>query len=266
MAALLEKVRDHQKHPVLTEEERIAQFGIYTPARRRASLPTSQRNAPRPKQVDSRYDNNADIQTNPTRTTDDLELEDEEEGSVTGRQPIAINTRRGGNTNPPRTGGQRVTSNPQTNRSVWKVIFSFLSAVVMVLFVLYTVVFLLVAGWIALSNAWQYGQAHAASTQAVIDGKPITIITSNINHTIYVTIINKDGSAKMYTGATLDASAWNGDPGNVIATASVGKGQAPTITVSLVGNMNYLRPLFVRPQSSFTLVPDKQAGYKVVQS
>ena len=266
MAALLEKVRDHQKHPVLTEEERIAQFGTYTPTRRRASLPASQRNAPMPKQADHLYDNNADIQTSTPRITDDLDLE-EEEGPATGRQPIAINTRRsGGNTNPPRAGGQHITSSQQAHRSVWKVIFGFLSAVVTALFILYTVVFLIVAGWIALSNAWQYGQAHAASTQVVIDGKPTTIITSNINHTIYVTIISKDGPAKMYTGAVLDASSWNNDPGSVVATASVGKGQTPTITISLVGSVNYIRPLFVRPQSSFSLVPDKQAGYKVVQS
>lgn len=253
----------------MSEEERIAEYGTYTPTQRRASLPTSQRNAPRPKQADSRYSNHADVQTNPTRTTDDLDLEEgEDQGPATGRQPIAIAPRRGngGNTTPPRSDGQHITYSPQANRSVWKIIFGVLSALLTTAFIIYTIVFLIVAGCIAVGNAWQFGQAHTASTQATINGVPTTIITSNINNTIYVTVISKDGPTKMYTGPTLDPSAWNGDPGGVIATATVGKGQTPTITVSLIGNMNYLRPLFVRPQSTFSLVPDKQAGYKVVQS
>ena len=73
-----------------------------------------------------------------------------------------------------------------------------------------------------------------------------------------------NGSSQTYTGPNLNLNpdAWNRDVNSVVATAEVGKDQR--ITIHLLGNINYFRPFFVRPEAKFLLVPDRQ-GYKVVQ-
>lgn len=236
METLLTKLRDFQKTPIMTRQEQAEQFGVYEPRVRRASLPKYTVN---PKQATR--NNYQDDEDESTEIID--VLPHTEDLVVIQQQP-----------------------NNQTPRkhSPWKALL--IGAGIPV--ALYTIIFLIVAGWITISNTWQYGPVHTAYTTTIINNTPSTIITSNTNNTIYVTIINqKDGSSKTYTGPALDANTWGNDINEIVATAEVKtqKGQTtPTININLIGQVNYFHLLFARPQMHFTLVPDKQAGYKVV--
>ena len=129
---------------------------------------------------------------------------------------------------------------------------------------LYSIVFLVGCMGINISNTLAYGPTHTAYTTATLDGEPSTIVTSNIGGTISVTIIHqKDGSAKTYPGPTLNADAWNNDLGSIVATTQVSP--QGTIKVDLVGSPSYFHLFFWRPTMQFSLVPDGQGGYKVVQ-
>lgn len=231
-------------------------FGTYTPTHRRASLPAAQRTGTnRAVPTAARRGEREDYQDNDeasTCTTDDLEDEPR-----TSRQLMVSPTGRG-------TKNTQGTSQPQSARSPWKTLCIGIGIPVGI----YTLLFVIVAGWILLINTLQYGPTHTAYTQATIKGQASTIVTSNINNTIYVTIINqKNGTSHTYTGPMLDPNAWGGDTNGIVATAEIEQGQAaPTITVHLVGDMNYFHLFFVRPQMTFLLVPDTQSGYKVVAS
>ena len=231
MAALLEKVRDFQKHPVLSKERQAALYGISTPITRRASLLATRGNgatkaAP---SIDAQSSQHDDAQV-PLHTTDDLL----------------------------RQGASRMAGFP------WHLLFGGLGALV----ALYTVLFVIAFACIWIGNLFQYGPTHTAYTQAVINDQAYTVQTSNINGTILVTLINnKDGTAKVYSGPSLDPHAWNDDMSGIVVTAEVGKDQpTPTITIHVIGSITYLHLFFVRPQMTFLLVPDKQAGYSVAPS
>ena len=233
MAVLCERVRDFQRHPLLSKDRQAALYGTSTPPTRRASLPAAQRNgATRPApQVASVADTQND--------------EQEMLACKTGRSNVTPGT-------------HHVVEFP------WKVLLVGISIPVGI----YTILFLVVAGWILLTNTLSYGPTHTAYTSTTINGQVSTIETSNINGTIYVTIINnKDGTAKVYSGPSLDPHAWNDDMSGIVVTAEVGKDRpTPTITIHVIGSINYLRLFFVRPQMTFLLVPDKQAVYSVAPS
>ena len=156
---------------------------------------------------------------------------------------------------------------PQKTGFPWKVLLIGTTIPV----VLYTVLFLILTGWIMLTNTLTYGPTHTSYTQATINGELSVIQTSNVNGTIYVTILQAqhDGriKASTYLGPALDPSGWNGDLRSIVATVEVAKGQQnPTITIHLTGTIGYFHLLFARPTLTFSLMPDKQSGYKIVQS
>ena len=249
MAALLEKLRDHRTHPVMTTDERETEYGVHTPTVRRASLKTVQqqrtakRSVPKATTSANQQNNNADA-----RTTEDLEDEPATTGQLT---PIPIKKRSNGNK------GQAVHQ-IHAKRFPWKVLVAGISIPLTV----YTVLFLVVAGWILLTNTMTYGPTHTTFTRASLNGQASTVVTSNVSGTIYVTIItNKDGSAKTYTGPTLNANAWNGDMNSIVANVEVARN---TVTIHLIGGVNYFHLLFTRPTMTFCLVPTKQANYKIV--
>ena len=141
--------------------------------------------------------------------------------------------------------------------------FAVTSRFVTLLVVVYTVVFWSVLGVSDLYNTWSYGPTHTAYLTTTMNGVSSTIQTSNQNGTIYVTIINnQDGSSHTYTGPKLNPDTWNDDMNSIVATASVHPNQK--ITIHLLGTVNYFR-LLRRPEASFSLVPDGQGSYKVVQ-
>ena|SRR5579859_4462342 len=131
---------------------------------------------------------------------------------------------------------------------------------------LYSLMFVVVAGWISLTNTLQYGPVHTTYTVTKLSGQDATIISSNQagDITITVKIHQNDGSLliRSYQGPALSADTWNGDLGSIVVTSAVA-GDGQTIKVSLLGSVNYLHLFFVRPSATFSLVPDKQAGYKV---
>ncbi len=138
-----------------------------------------------------------------------------------------------------------------------------LVGILSIFLIIYTITFFIVLGCITAYNTLNYGPTHTAYTTAVLNGTTSTIQTSNQGGTIYV-MITVNGSSQTYTGPNLNLNpdAWNRDVNSVVATAEVGKDQR--ITIHLLGNVNYFRPFFVRPEAKFLLVPDRQ-GYKVVQ-
>jgi hypothetical protein len=156
---------------------------------------------------------------------------------------------------------------PQKTGFPWKALLTGISIPVAI----YTVLYLVLTSWILLTNTLTYGPVHTSYAQAAINGEPSVVQVSNINGAIYVTILQAqhDGSIKAstYLGPALNPSAWNGDLRGIVATVEVAKGQhIPTITVHLLGSMSYVHLFFVRPTLTFSLIPDKQASYKVVQS
>ncbi len=139
---------------------------------------------------------------------------------------------------------------------------------ILVVIVLYSLAYGIAFLGIATSNRLAYGPTHTSYTHATLNRQASDIITSNVNGTVYITIVQtqQNGTAKasIYTGPALDPSAWGNDLSSIVATASVAKNQV--ITVNLIGNINYFHLLFARPTMTLQLIPDKQAGYKVVSS
>jgi hypothetical protein len=255
MAALLEMLRNHQQHPAMNEHDRHAAYGTYPPRVRRASLagtPQQTATRPAPKHTSPTDALDGDTVQVPLPTTDELENEPH-----ASKHLIALRNR-----------DTTDSSQFQTRRSFWQVTFTGLCWVTGIATLLYTILFLIVAGWILLTNTFSYGPTHTAYTLAVINGQATTIQTSNVNGTILITLINdRDGTIKTYTGPALSASAWNNDLSGIVATTNVEANQAtPTITVHLIGNVNYFHLLFARPQMAFQLLPDKHADYKVVSA
>ena len=246
MAALLEMIRDFQTYPALSKKEQATLYGTYRPTIRRASLAAAQRNGavkPMAKAASIADTQNGDAQIG---RSDDLDEQD-------------ISARKRGRSN-----ATQGTYQSQGVEFPWRVLFLGISIPVGI----YTILFLVVAGWVSLTNTLSYGPTHTAYTSALINGQASTIQTSTINGSIYVTIINnKDGTAKVYSGPSLDPHAWNDDMSGIVVTAEVGKDQpTPTITIHVIGSITYLHLFFVRPQMTFLLVPDKQAGYSVAPS
>ena len=170
----------------------------------------------------------------------------------------------------PRSGQTQAT---QTHGNAWLAClrwflgggrFAVLSKLLTVFVILYTVAFFVRWGCISAYNTLSYGPTYTDYTTAVLNGKPATIQTSNQSGVIYVMITRGDGSSQTFTGPNLklNPDAWNGDISDVVATAEVGSDQK--ITIHLLGTVNYFR-LLRRPEASFSLVPDGQGSYKVVQ-
>jgi hypothetical protein len=255
MAALLEMLRNHQQHPAMNEHDHNTAYGIYPPKVRRASLAgTPQQAATKPA---PKHTHPADTQSSDTTQVSPHDTDALENEPHASTQMIPLKGRDTTN-----------TTQFQARRSFWQVTFTGLCWITGIATLLYTILFLIVAGWILLTNTFSYGPTHTAYTQAVINGEATTIQTSNVNGTILITLINdRDGTIKTYTGPALSASAWNNDLSGIVATTNVEANQAtPTITVHLIGNVNYFHLLFARPQMAFQLLPDKHAGYKVVSA
>lgn len=256
MAALLEKTRNYQKHPTMSDDERDEQFGTPVPVTRRASLPPRQRAAasdrPAPKAAAT---DDAQVYDTTAGAPDTERLQNEPQESIPS---VLTRTRRG---------RALQAYEPPARRYPWKALILGTSIPVLI----YSAIFVLFAGWILLTNTLTYGPVHTNYTQATINGQPSVIQTSNVEGTIYITILQqqRNGSiaAKTYIGPALDPSAWNGDLHSIVATVEVAKGQQnPTITIHLTGTIGYFHLLFARPTLTFSLIPDKQSGYKIVQS
>jgi hypothetical protein len=249
MAALLEKVRDHRLHPVMTQQERDETYGVQTPQYRRRSLPANQRNgntdAARRRQE---HEAMAAVQTDP--------LEEGQAQKVNTGKIVNIKQRS-------TTSGQL----PQVQQgNFWVAAGKWLFSIAGGLTVLYTVIFLIAFVFVWVGNFVQFGPIHTTYTSATISGQPARIITSNDggNITVTIKITQKDGSflIRSYAGPVLNPNVWNGDLGGIVATSQVA-GDGQTIIVHLVGEINYFHPFLVRPAQDFSLVPDKQAGYKI---
>src|SRR5450755_370974 len=255
MEALLEKTRNYQKHPTMSDDERDEQFGTPVPVTRRASLPPRQRAAvasrPAPKATTT---NDAPLYNNTAEAPVTERLQNEPQES-----PALV---------PPRTRRNRaIQAYAPPRRYPWKALILGTSIPVVV----YTVLFLILTGWMLLTNTLTYGPTPTSYAQATINGEPSVVQVSNINGAIYVTILqaqhNGSIKASTYLGPALDPSAWNGNLRGIVATVEVAKGQQnPTITIHLTGTIGYFHLLFARPTLTFSLMPDKQSGYKVVQS
>lgn len=241
MAALLGKLRNHLDSPAMTKQERAAEYGTYTPKIQRASAPNLQASQRHPV---VRPGLQVAIQT-PRRTTDKLQA---------ASQPIIQGS---------------YASFKGLIKNFIQLIIALIICLAGIVTIIYTLVFFVVAGCLLLGNLASYGPTHTAYTQAIINGQNTTIETSNVNGNIHITVITtaKDGSTsyKIYSGPPLDPNAWNDDMSGITATAEVAPHQInPTITVHLIGNVNYFHLLFKRPQMTLHLIPDKQAGYKVI--
>lgn len=130
----------------------------------------------------------------------------------------------------------------------------------------YTLIFFVALICIGVGNLVTYGPIPTSYTTATIHGQPARIITSNDHGDITVTvkIQQKDGTllVRSYAGPALNPDTWNGNLNTVVATSQVGS-DGQTIIVHLIGEVNYFHPFLVRPAQDFSLIPDKQAGYKI---
>jgi hypothetical protein len=142
--------------------------------------------------------------------------------------------------------------------------FAVISKIVTLLVLLYTLAFFVASASIRVYNTWSYGPTHTSYLTTTRNGTACTIQTSNQDGVIYVMITKGDGSSQTFPGPNLklNPDAWNGDISDVVATAEVGSNQK--ITIHLRGTVNYFR-LLHRPEASFSLIPDGQGSYKVVQ-
>jgi hypothetical protein len=253
MAALLEKIaRDHRLHPVMTRQERDETYGVQVPKYRRRSLPPEQRNGH--KGTDSHRQEQEDMEA--AVQTDPLSQDQAEQKVNTGKiTPIKQRTT---------TSGQLPLVQQQGN-SFWIRALIVLGLATLA----YTLIFLVAFICIGIGNLFMYGPIHTAYTTTTINGQPARIITSNDSGDITVTIkiTQKDGTLliRSYAGPVLNPDMWNGDLAGIVATPQVGS-DGQTITVHLLGQINYFHPFFLRggrPEGSFSLVPDKQAGYKI---
>jgi hypothetical protein len=252
MAALLEKmVRDHRLHPVMTRQERDAAYGVQTPPKYlRRSLPANQRNGSKDA-TRYRQEENEDMAVQ----TDPLAQDQAQQKVNTGKiTPI-----------------KRADASGQVQQLHWQGGSFWIRALIVLglATLVYTLIFLVAFICIGIGNLFMYGPIHTAYTTTTINGQPARIITSNDSGDITVTIkiTQKDGTLliRSYAGPVLNPDMWNGDLAGIVATPQVGS-DGQTITVHLLGQINYFHPFFLRggrPEGSFSLVPDKQAGYKI---
>lgn len=275
MASLLEITRNTNKHPILDEQEREATYGKPQKPYLRASLSPAQRTGTNKHAAVSPRPKNADPTTRPGpayRSTDDFDVNIEQ--PVAPAQPHKRRSVVAQTAQPQRTASSKyrlVEDNVparQEQQTQKRGIASWICIGLGAIVIVYSIVYLIIAAWIATSNAVVYGsQTHTSYTQVAVKGNTktttasnLTVITTNLNGTIYITVIQA-GHPTTYTGPTLKADAWNNDLSGVTATARVT--DQGVIVVDLMGTMNYFHPLYVRPTMQFSLVPDK-AGYKVV--
>lgn len=259
MAAVLERVRPivrrHDITPALNAQERAELYGIQAVPTQRASRQPQRKRVRRdsPKTATTTIavadvqDYDDENNETPLPTTDSLQQNPE-----TGPQRI-VPIRKYQSTK-----GYGHTQHP---RSFW--INALLGALGLVAG--YTVLFFIILGCFRVMNTALYGPTYTYYTTATINAQPTEIVTSNVHGTIYVTLINlKDSTTKTYTGPLLNTQDWNDNLSSIVATAQVtGNQQTPKITIHMVGDISYFHLLFVRPESTFYLIPDSKGNYTV---
>lgn len=135
---------------------------------------------------------------------------------------------------------------------------------------LYTLAFLIISGWITVTNSFRYGPTHTYQADARLGNQVGHILATNVHGTIYVAIFEPQlgghVKARLYMGPKLNADAW-GDLDAIVVTVAVqpvrmGAASWPVLIVHLVGSPQYDRLLFARPKMDFALVPGP-GGYRV---